>query len=234
MNAVDLKELIKKEGLESLGLYYGIYKGQVVENEDPDFRGRLKIKCPAVHGNKALNKWALSRGMYAGNGAGFYFLPQPGDPVWITFEGGDTDFPVWEYGWFPTDKAPADADHNIYTLQTPGGHRFVIDEENSTIYIQYTNGQVIEVNENNISLGTLGGSAEKAVLGDTLKSRLESLIDEIKNLCTEIQSLTVTCPPLGGPSTPPINAAQFAVISQAVDAIKNQLGDFLSDVVTLD
>lgn len=234
MNAAELREMIKEGGLESLGLYYSIYKGQVHDNEDPDFRGRLQVICPAVTGPDPFKKWALSRGMYATNGGGGFFLPQNGDTVWISFEGGDPDFPVWEYGWFPEDYAPEDHRRKVYTLQTPAGHRIVIDEDQNTIFIQYRDGQTIEVNENNISLGTLGGSAEKGVLGDTLKAKLEALIDEIKNICSAIQSITVTCPPLGGPSTPPLNFAAFIASSASLDAIKSQLTDILSQVVSLD
>lgn len=69
----------------------------------------------------------------------------------------------------------------------------------------------------NIEIGN--NTLEKAVLGETLKTKLEELIQAITNL-------TVTCTAPGTPSSPPLNVAQF-------NQIKNTLGDILANKVKL-
>lgn len=237
MDAVDLKKIIKEEGLENFGKFYGIYRGQVHDNEDPDFRGRLMVICPAVSETAPIKKWADSKGFYATKGGGMYFMPQKGDPVWVQFEGGNPDFPIWEYGWFPNDYAPDDKRRKVYTLQSPAGHRFVIDEDQNTIFIQYKDGKTVEVNDGNISLGTLGGSAEPAVLGETLKDKLESLIDILLDLINQISAITVNTavPTLGTfTSAVPNNVGAIAPLATQLNAVKSQLQEMLSGVVTLD
>lgn len=242
MNATELARKLKDDGLEGFGLYYSVYKGQVSDNEDPDFRGRLKVICPVVYGPDASDTWALSRGVYCGNGTGFYFIPMPGDPIWCTFEGGDPDFPIWEYGWFPTDYSPESPDgqqqRKRYMIQTPGGHRIMVDESNDdpnqhVIYFQVKDGKVIEISKQNISLGTLGGSAEKAVLGDTLKGKLEDLIDQINQLVSMVSGLAIVVTGAAGVVSP-ANQTALATLQTVFDGIKNSLNDILSNVVTLD
>lgn len=70
--------------------YFGLYRGAVLRGGDPEARGRLLLQVPSVTGFRQTN-WAESS-----HPAGFPALePQPGDPVWVQFEGGDTMRPVW-------------------------------------------------------------------------------------------------------------------------------------------
>jgi hypothetical protein len=73
--------------------YLGKYRGKVVENLDPLFRGRIRVEIPAVRGS--LDNWALPCTPYAGPNVGFYAIPPIGANVWIEFEGGDPNYPIW-------------------------------------------------------------------------------------------------------------------------------------------
>jgi hypothetical protein len=75
--------------------FYGKYRGRVVSNFDldPTMVGRLLVYCPQVPGS--LLNWALPCTPYAGLGVGFYAMPPVGANVWVEFEGGDPQFPVW-------------------------------------------------------------------------------------------------------------------------------------------
>jgi len=75
------------------GHFFGIYRGTVSDNADPTNRGRLKVKVPSVLGK--VEAWAMPCVPYAGDGVGFYSLPEPGTGIWIEFEAGDPSFPVW-------------------------------------------------------------------------------------------------------------------------------------------
>ena len=76
---------------------YGKYRGTVIDNaeEDPTMRmlHRIKVSVPQVPSADA--SWALPCFPYAGEGVGFYTLPPVGASVWVEFEGGNPDFPIW-------------------------------------------------------------------------------------------------------------------------------------------
>jgi uncharacterized protein involved in type VI secretion and phage assembly len=77
---------------ESMTQFYGKYRGQVENNMDPMQLGRIQVLVPAVG---MTTSWALPCTPYAVPQAGFLFLPPVGAPVWIEFEGGDPDYPIW-------------------------------------------------------------------------------------------------------------------------------------------
>ncbi len=74
--------------------YYGKYRGTVVNNLDPENRGRIQAIVPDVQGLIPLT-YAMPCLPAAGKGSGAYFLPEVGSGVWIEFEQGDPDYPIW-------------------------------------------------------------------------------------------------------------------------------------------
>lgn len=74
--------------------YFGKYRGTVLSNIDPQNRGRLLVSVPDVLG-LAPSTWALPCAPLAGLQNGFYALPVIGSAVWVEFEQGDADFPIW-------------------------------------------------------------------------------------------------------------------------------------------
>ena len=75
------------------GQFFGKYRGLVVDNTDPTYRGRLQVKVPAVMGEETL--WAEPCAPYAGDGVGFFALPPANAGVWVEFEAGDPRYPIW-------------------------------------------------------------------------------------------------------------------------------------------
>ena len=76
--------------------FYGKYRGIVVSNEDPENLGRLKVKVPSVLGKDIVTGWAMPCVPYGGAAnQGMLFIPQKDDGVWIEFEEGDLEFPIW-------------------------------------------------------------------------------------------------------------------------------------------
>ncbi len=68
--------------------YGGTYRGAVVDDADPMQQSRLGVVVPEVYGED-VSVWAVA---LQGSGS----LPQVGDLVLISFERGDTDYPIWE------------------------------------------------------------------------------------------------------------------------------------------
>jgi hypothetical protein len=71
------------------GRFYGIYRAVVIDNVDPQQQGRLLVRAPSVSPDPL--GWALpAPTVVTGTAA-----PAPGAPVWLLFEAGDPDLPVW-------------------------------------------------------------------------------------------------------------------------------------------
>src|SRR5215469_7982782 len=74
--------------------YYGKYRGTVLNNVDPMQMGRLMAMVPDVLG-LTPSTWAMPCVPVAGLQAGVYSVPQVGSGVWVEFEQGDPDYPIW-------------------------------------------------------------------------------------------------------------------------------------------
>jgi len=86
--------------------FYGKYRGTVTANEDDKALGRLQVSVPDFPAMKAA--WALPSTPYAGDQVGFYTMPPIGANVWVEFEAGNLDAPIWS-GCFWTDgQVPGD------------------------------------------------------------------------------------------------------------------------------
>lgn len=76
------------------GNYYGKYRGVVLNNIDPMQMGRLMVQVPDVTG-LAPGSWAMPCVPIAGLQNGMVALPVIGSGVWIEFEQGNPDHPIW-------------------------------------------------------------------------------------------------------------------------------------------
>jgi uncharacterized protein involved in type VI secretion and phage assembly len=77
--------------------FYGKYRGTVTNNIDPMMMGRLMVECPDVL-SLSPSSWAVPCAPLAGPtgaGAGVWLVPPIGAGVWIEFEKGDPDYPIW-------------------------------------------------------------------------------------------------------------------------------------------
>jgi uncharacterized protein involved in type VI secretion and phage assembly len=86
--------------------YFGKYRGKVENNIDPMQLGRIQVSAPAVLGAGTLS-WAMPCTPYAGNGVGLFLVPPVGANVWVEFEGGDPDYPIWAGCFWGTGEVPA-------------------------------------------------------------------------------------------------------------------------------
>jgi hypothetical protein len=112
--------------------YYGKYRGYVVNNIDPDRMGRLQISCAQVLG-LSMTSWAMPCVPFAGAalpdraGEGFFMLPSIGSNLWIEFEAGDPERPIWTGCFWDKGGVPDSA--TLPTIRTirAGGAELVLD-----------------------------------------------------------------------------------------------------------
>jgi len=74
--------------------FLGKYRGTVVDNIDPMQTGRLLVQVPDVT-NILPSSWAMPCLPFAGIQSGFYAVPEIGSTVWVEFEQGNPDYPIW-------------------------------------------------------------------------------------------------------------------------------------------
>lgn len=79
-----------------MNTYPGVYRGIVTADNDPESLLRVKVRVPQVLGNAETN-WAWP---VVPNLVGVE-TPKVGDPVWVAFEAGDVENPVWLGTWKP-------------------------------------------------------------------------------------------------------------------------------------
>ncbi|MFG1922711.1 phage baseplate assembly protein V [Cryptosporangium sp. NPDC048952] len=100
--------------------FYGKYRGTVTGNTDPRGQNRIRVSCPAVLGD-GRTSWALPCVPYAGDGLGLALVPPIGTQVWVEFEGGHPDHPIWSGCFWGRGQAPRDTEQpSIKVLRTEG------------------------------------------------------------------------------------------------------------------
>jgi uncharacterized protein involved in type VI secretion and phage assembly len=96
--------------------YFGKYRGQVTDNEDPTARGRVKLRVISVLDD--LEVWAMPCVPYAGPGIGFYSIPPVGAGVWVEFEAGDPSYPIWTGCFWADGELPVSSGPSVKIWKT--------------------------------------------------------------------------------------------------------------------
>ncbi len=113
-------------------LAYGKYRGFVSDNADPDKLGRVKLRVPALLGDQETG-WALPALPCGGlANEGFFCVPATGAQVWVEFEGGNLNFPLWTGTfWQQSGDAPTEVQDPPTTkvLRTAKGHVFLLEDK---------------------------------------------------------------------------------------------------------
>jgi len=81
--------------------YYGKHRATVLNTVDPQMQGRIQVQLSDRYG-MFPSTWAMPSVPFAAKGqAGMIALPQMGSAVWVEFEAGDLDYPIWSGGFWP-------------------------------------------------------------------------------------------------------------------------------------
>jgi hypothetical protein len=115
------------------GKFYGKYSGQVTDNQDDNKLGCVKIKVPSVFGPD-LEVSARPCLPY-----GHFFVPAVGARVWVEFEAGDPQFPLWVGIWYASGEVPPGADVSppqVRVIKTEAGHRIELGDADGSEYIR--------------------------------------------------------------------------------------------------
>ena len=88
--------------------FFGKYRGKVTDNRDPLHLGRIQVRVPAMFG-EGRQSWALPCTPYAGKDVGLFLVPPIDANIWVEFEGGDPDYPIWSGCFWGENELPQNA-----------------------------------------------------------------------------------------------------------------------------
>lgn len=146
--------------------YYGKYRGTVVNNVDPMQIGRLQVMVPDIS-NVMLSSWAMPCVPVAGINMGMFTLPMIGAGVWVEFEQGNPDYPIWVGCFWGTAAETPVLSHTVppavpgITMQTPLKNGIVISDvpgPTGGIQLQTTTGAMISVTDVGITISNGKGA----------------------------------------------------------------------------
>jgi hypothetical protein len=154
--------------------YYGKYRGTVINNLDPMMIGRIQVIVPDV--SIIPGTYAMPCAPLAGIQNGMFAVPIIGSGVWVEFEQGDPDYPIWT-GCFWGTAAEVPAFALIVppvvpgiTLQTPLQNGIQVSDvpgPTGGIVLKSTTGAMIIVNDTGIYIQN-GKGASIFMVGPTV------------------------------------------------------------------
>lgn len=135
------------------------FVAQVVDNQDPDFMGRLKIRIKSVHDgvSDADLPWAMPKTGSFGKGS--TDIPSIGERVYVDFQEGDYHEP--QYSGNVIDGTNL---HSAFKTNYPNRKGFVSqsgmifyrDESNGNVHFSTPSGITININNDNLTVSTSG------------------------------------------------------------------------------
>ena len=186
--------------------FYGVLTGIVKENWNQDHPGCVKVEY--FYGPEGINisDWMPVASCYAAENSGFYFLPEIGNQVVITFIQGDWHSPVvigtlWNTNTKLPENTAVEKNH-IKRIKTKAGHEIVFDGEENKEAITITTPKKLNIrlndetqticvsdekSENSFTLSQKDGSFEVNV-----KQKLELKIDGETLITLEPKKVSVT------------------------------------------
>jgi len=177
--------------------FFGKHRGVVVDVDDPNGQGRIRARVPEVLG-EVESGWALPAAPYAGPGAGLLAVPPVDAAVWIEFEAGLVERPIWSGCSWGAEDAPKRNDGARVTpeqkvLRSERGLIVALDDEAGTIDVSDESGSNllrIEAQGGRVTVKSatkavieapqvelVAGGSHQAVLGDELLRYLGQLIN---------------------------------------------------------
>lgn len=164
------------------GKRYGKYRGKVINNIDPEQRGRIQVQVPDVLGD-VISSWAMPCVPLAGQQMGQYVVPLIGAGVWVEFEQGDPSYPIWTGCWWGSfaevpklGLAGPPQSPNI-VLQTSGQHTMVMSDlpGGPGITLKTPSGASLIISDQGILLNN-GKGASITLVGNTVTVNQGALV----------------------------------------------------------
>jgi uncharacterized protein involved in type VI secretion and phage assembly len=152
--------------------YFGKYRGTVLNNLDPMQMGRILAMVPDVS-SLVPSSWAMPCFPVAGIQTGMYAVPPIGAGVWIEYEQGDADYPIWAGCFYGSAAEVPVLSHaaapviSSITLQTTLQNGIIVSDTpgpTGGIMLKTTTGATLIVNDTGIYIQN-GKGASLTMIG---------------------------------------------------------------------
>lgn len=161
--------------------YYGKYRGTVVNNIDPMQKGRIQVQVPDVTA-MSPSSWAMPCFPFTGLQTGQWCLPTIGAGVWVEYEQGDADKPIWTGGFYgsvaevPALAVAATPGLSTFIVQTLLQNTLAISDVPGTggILLKSMTGAILQINETGILISN-GQGAVISMTGPTVDVNVGAL-----------------------------------------------------------
>ncbi|MGF6789698.1 phage baseplate assembly protein V [Paraburkholderia sp. 35.1] len=166
---------LEKESSNASQQFFGKYRGTVLNNVDPMQIGRIQVIVPDVS-TVVPTSWAMPCMPVAGIQMGVASVPPVGSGVWVEFEQGDPDYPIWVgCFWGGADEVPvlvhaAPPEVATIVLQTTLQNGIVVSDlpgPTGGIMLKSTTGATLIVNDTGIYIQN-GKGASLTLIGPTV------------------------------------------------------------------
>lgn len=141
-----------------MGEVFGKFRATVSSIKDDKHMGRIKVKCPRIYG-ESESPMCIPCMPFTGDKWGSIMLPEVNDTVWIEFEEGDTEKPLYVGGWWLENKTPVQTDYDNTAkfkrvIKTKSGHMILFYEESGKEYVQIVekHGNIVKLDDKGITL----------------------------------------------------------------------------------
>lgn len=214
---------------------FGKFRGTVSDNQDPKNLGRVRTKVPEALGD-VESGWALPVAPYAGDGEGFYAIPKVGAGVWIEFEAGDVERPIWSGAWWgdnqlPKNESGADTKPPLKIWRSEKGMLIALDDDAQTLTLSDSQGSnliTIKVQDSQVRIQAtakvivdapqielVDGASHPLAFGDNLLQYLNQLVSMFNSHMHPGQMAAVI-PVAPTPPVPPFPPATPSLLSVKV------------------
>lgn len=151
MSQTDVEARVAQEIEAGESKYFGKYRGKV---DEVDYKtGYLTAFVPKVYGENLPSPKAAPCVPYAGKKYGMAFLPKKDDGVWIEFEAGNKEDPIWSgFWWADNEMADDTKKEDVRGIVTKEKLKFIMDDANKTIILEHPSGSKIELGDKKIIL----------------------------------------------------------------------------------
>jgi uncharacterized protein involved in type VI secretion and phage assembly len=155
-------------------LYFGKYRATVLNNTDPMLQGRIQVQLGDRYG-LFPSTWAMPAFPFAGKGNAMVAIPQTGSSVWVEFEAGDPDYPIWTGAFWPSAGsfpplalvAATPLSPNIHFQTVSGTSVTLSDNPAQNVLIKTTTGAMVMIGAAGITISN-GQGASIAMTGPSV------------------------------------------------------------------
>jgi len=177
-----VEDVIKQLARAIRDRHYGKYRGLVTDAADPERRGRVRVKVPAIWGERVAH-WALPCMPFGGKeDQGFFSVPESGAQVWVEFEGGDPNYPIWTGTfWHTAEQVPEDVQResesapSTRVYKTPKGHKLVLEDKDDEeqVHLEHSSGANLDIDSQGTLALTDAGGATVVLDAENNELRIE-------------------------------------------------------------